>query len=601
MIDLLKNAAKDDVYLAMSTELQGQPDSNPFNVHPPVVPVEINPEGGGIYDYSTNTYAFAEPVSIDVRQLIAKVFVTATVVSKYYVKKPSRSELFNNNIVDFGRERMAFDKIGLPTASPADLFYRDFEGDQLNGTLPVADYFKDVPDALKFGDMSRRPTPTPLFKEGSLQKLTDAAINAKLDGSKSFGVLSSLSDNDTYDQPTRGAPNRSIGESELRDPNRSLLDEVGDPGILLSVEKAEELGINTTAEKGEFNLDDQAPVFIKITSPGDVPMYVAHQVAEFLAYRGYENVHLKTTHSIDEVETMARIAGSEIVHPQRGDAAWKKASRSIIIDVDEKLKKDTRSVRRVYIRDRDPAWLPAIPTHKFTDMHEANPTANRYGPIEVTIHTQPGEPFFVLLGRDAQAPDLVDQWAVDRNQIEMGNPKVSQAMDIAFMMRQFKERNPDLGLSVDKYNAQQSKELFYLVPRSEKYTEQEILKMAMVVAEAAVLSEVELWISRNTCFTHIGKQDWLDQQIAQLTKLAQSVGQGLFVSKIVDGKFRDSWMPEGAAEVLGNNEQLTGLALAGMIYNDIGAHEEMEPGDEVVEVPYGFFSPEELEHGDNDE
>ena len=424
----------------------------------------------------------------------------------------------------------------------------------------------DIPDTLKFGYMERSRAATPLFKEGAHEALTEAARSATSD-------------------------------------------------------------INAKVDHKESTLGDPVPVFIKISSPGEVPLYIAHQVAEFLAYRGYQSVHLKSTHSIDEVETMMRPDGKPIVHPQRGDPKWVDSNRPIFIDLNEKTKEDTRNIHRVDIRDRDPAWLPAIATHKFTDEHggkgivghitdpleddidnrkheivaalkELYPKAsheaielfvfgqtlpikaNPYGSEAITIYMQPGEPFFVLLGRDPQSPDLVDQWASDRNQMEMGDPKVASAMNIAEMMRSYKEKNPSPGMSQNLYKEMLGKELMHLVPRTEKYTEEEILRMAMIIAEAAIMSDVALNIQNNTCFTHLGKENPVDQQIGQVAKLASDVG---FYFTIVkhddDGNPIEAWGNHKLLEQTYSQETIRGMTLYAP-----GEYKDMDESD-LIEVP----------------
>jgi hypothetical protein len=68
------------------------------------------------------------------------------------------------------------------------------------------------------------------------------------------------------------------------------------------------------------------------------------------------------------------------------------------------------------------------------------------------IHRQPGEPFFVLQGRDPQAPGLVYRWAVDRSKLEgADHSKVMEAKTIAHAMRDFKEANPTIGLPMESF------------------------------------------------------------------------------------------------------------------------------------------------------
>lgn len=46
-----------------------------------------------------------------------------------------------------------------------------------------------------------------------------------------------------------------------------------------------------------------------------------------------------------------------------------------------------------------------------------------------------GEPSFVLLGRDPQAPDLVERWADDREITDPSGPKPAMAREVAAHMR----------------------------------------------------------------------------------------------------------------------------------------------------------------------
>jgi hypothetical protein len=68
------------------------------------------------------------------------------------------------------------------------------------------------------------------------------------------------------------------------------------------------------------------------------------------------------------------------------------------------------------------------------------------------VLADPGEPFFVLLGRDPQAPELVNQWADIRNCCNSDDQaKVIEARDIAMAMEEFKEDNPERGMSMEIY------------------------------------------------------------------------------------------------------------------------------------------------------
>ena len=63
------------------------------------------------------------------------------------------------------------------------------------------------------------------------------------------------------------------------------------------------------------------------------------------------------------------------------------------------------------------------------------------------------EPYFVLLGRDPQAPDLVNKWLVEREQMEGKTNKVLSAKQIANEMKVYKENNPHVGLLQTFYDA----------------------------------------------------------------------------------------------------------------------------------------------------
>lgn len=57
----------------------------------------------------------------------------------------------------------------------------------------------------------------------------------------------------------------------------------------------------------------------------------------------------------------------------------------------------------------------------------------------------PGEPSFVLLARDPQAPALVETWAAERDRAEPSSPKPAMARRIAGAMATWKIFNPDIG------------------------------------------------------------------------------------------------------------------------------------------------------------
>ena len=63
------------------------------------------------------------------------------------------------------------------------------------------------------------------------------------------------------------------------------------------------------------------------------------------------------------------------------------------------------------------------------------------------------EPFFVLLGRDPQAPDLLRNWADLRECCYTGKDeqKIAEARAIADSMESFKTYHPEPGMSIDDY------------------------------------------------------------------------------------------------------------------------------------------------------
>lgn len=71
-------------------------------------------------------------------------------------------------------------------------------------------------------------------------------------------------------------------------------------------------------------------------------------------------------------------------------------------------------------------------------------------PQDVIRHL-PGEPYFVLLGRDPQAPDHAEKWGRDRMLAEPDDWKAPSAIAIAAAMRNYKQANPDVGMSMEAY------------------------------------------------------------------------------------------------------------------------------------------------------
>lgn len=66
------------------------------------------------------------------------------------------------------------------------------------------------------------------------------------------------------------------------------------------------------------------------------------------------------------------------------------------------------------------------------------------------------EPFFLLLGRDPQAPRLVEIWAQQREGLAAEETiKSKSAYSVAAQMREFKSANPELGLPQPVYETKE--------------------------------------------------------------------------------------------------------------------------------------------------
>lgn len=64
-------------------------------------------------------------------------------------------------------------------------------------------------------------------------------------------------------------------------------------------------------------------------------------------------------------------------------------------------------------------------------------TKNNPGVFDCYENAEPDEPMFILLGRDPQAPDLVERWAIKREMMGERTDKVREALDCAKAMREF--------------------------------------------------------------------------------------------------------------------------------------------------------------------
>lgn len=62
---------------------------------------------------------------------------------------------------------------------------------------------------------------------------------------------------------------------------------------------------------------------------------------------------------------------------------------------------------------------------------------NNPGKFDCYANAEPDEPMFVLLGRDVDAPYLVEMWAKEREQRGEDPAKVQEARDCAHNMRKF--------------------------------------------------------------------------------------------------------------------------------------------------------------------
>lgn len=85
-----------------------------------------------------------------------------------------------------------------------------------------------------------------------------------------------------------------------------------------------------------------------------------------------------------------------------------------------------------------------ITKHQWQEMLKATPQ-----PPEVSGECcvpDKGEPSFVLLGRDPQAPALVELWARQRENYRPDSPKPAMARDIAAKMREYKNAHPEKGM-----------------------------------------------------------------------------------------------------------------------------------------------------------
>jgi len=69
-------------------------------------------------------------------------------------------------------------------------------------------------------------------------------------------------------------------------------------------------------------------------------------------------------------------------------------------------------------------------------------TKNQPGTFDCYANADPDEPMFVLLGRDRDAPQLVEAWAVERAKRGEDPDKVKEAFACADAMREWRAKHP---------------------------------------------------------------------------------------------------------------------------------------------------------------
>lgn len=99
--------------------------------------------------------------------------------------------------------------------------------------------------------------------------------------------------------------------------------------------------------------------------------------------------------------------------------------------------------------DEHKAWLKAAIAAHFAGQPMPDYVEGRK---KEHVCRHPNEPYFVLLGRDPQAPDLVRSWANTRSLFEADDSKIASALMTAVDMVAFKNAHPELGAQRDAYN-----------------------------------------------------------------------------------------------------------------------------------------------------
>jgi hypothetical protein len=333
-------------------------------------------------------------------------------------------------------------------------------------------------------------------------------------------------------------------------------------------------------DREELHAKPSINVMVYSTGTGTGVAYVTHQIAEFLSYRGWDEVYLHATHTIDAVRTMMKSGSGPYTHPRKGDdsATW---DIPITVAMDEGAKNENRDLHEVVVREAVPEWLNDIMPGSHADaVQQVNgrfQTDGHFGKEAVIFNMNPGEPFFIVLGRDPQAPYLVEQWATDRQQIEPEDPKILNALNIASMMRQYKDDNPTIGMPKLKFEQYLEKELIIIPNREKPYTEEEILIMVQEVLHRAVLSGVNVHIQHNTAIIHLAVENAVEQQLANVSKLSAAAGKDVLIIIYEEDMPVKAW---GSHDLLYSH---FGKDVADKItYYRPGEYEDMRAADELI-------------------
>jgi hypothetical protein len=149
----------------------------------------------------------------------------------------------------------------------------------------------------------------------------------------------------------------------------------------------------------------------------------------------------------------------------------------------------------------------AMAYSRYSEQHYMD--VELYRPPQPTIRCNPGEPYFVLLGRDPQAPELVMQWAAEREICEPeAKAKTDEAFQIATAMMAYKEQHPDIGMPAGqyaKYEALRSEAAGRLEPvkaryqywKKSKFTWEDFSNVIEKLREPAIANEAPPQVSQS--------------------------------------------------------------------------------------------------------